>query len=429
MKLHTKIGLGLLLGALAGSLANLFVGDAAWALWLTDNVATPVGQIFLRLLLMTVVPLVFSSLTVAAGGFGDLGKLGRVGGRTLALFVISTAMSAGIGLTLVNVLQPGAGIDDTVRQELFDTYSTRARDLAAPAQSPFGIQTFVRIVPNNPVQAAASMDMLGVIFFSLLFGAALTMIRKDQADPVLAFLRGVNEALLMIIGLAMRLAPYGVFALIFAVTARFGWHLLRELSLYVGVVLLGLLVHAAVGISGIVALLGGMPPHRFWWKIRGVVVTAFSTSSSNATLPTSIATAEQQLGIPAHVASFVLPLGATMNMNGTALYEGVTVLFIAQVFGIELSLGQQLVVLVLAVLTAVGAAGVPGGSLPLLMVVLGTVGVPPEGIAIVLGVDRLLDMSRTSLNVCGDLGVAVAVARAERVWGLPPVRTEGSTVE
>jgi DAACS family dicarboxylate/amino acid:cation (Na+ or H+) symporter len=413
MKQHTKIALGLLAGAASGIAANLLFPGAAWVLWIAENLAVPIGQLFLRLLLMTVVPLVFASLTVAAGGVGELGKLGRLGARTIGLFLLSTLTSAAIGLALVNVVQPGRGLDDAVRRQLVASYGTRAEALMPPERSGFGVDMFLEIVPVNPVQAAAEMDMLAVIFFSIAFGAALTRVAAGSRQQLLDFLEGVNEAILVIIGLVMRLAPYGVFGLVFAVTARFGWHLLGQLAIYVAVVLSGLFLHAAIGLSGLVRILGGFSPRRFWWGARASLVTAFSTSSSNATLPTNIAVAERQLAVPAEIAGFVLPLGATMNMNGTALYEGVTVLFLAQVFGIELGLGQQVVVLILAVLTAVGSAGVPGGSLPLMMIVLGTVGVPPASIAIILGVDRILDMSRTCVNVCGDLAVAVVVTRLE----------------
>jgi DAACS family dicarboxylate/amino acid:cation (Na+ or H+) symporter len=272
---------------------------------------------------------------------------------------------------------------------------------------------FLAIVPRNPVEAMARMDMLAVIFFSIVFGAALTMIPKDRAAPMVRVLEGLGDVVIKIIDFAMWLAPYGVFGLIFVVTSRFGWHLLGQLSLYVAVVVGGLLLHGVVSLSVLVRVFGGLNPLRFWKKVRPVIITAFSTSSSNATLPTSIAVAEKDLGIPPTIAGFVLPLGATMNMNGTSLYEGVTVLFLAQVFGVDLTLGQQVVVVFLSVITAVGAAGVPGGSLPLIMVVLGTVGVPPEGIAIILGVDRILDMCRTTLNVSGDLTAAAFVTKSE----------------
>jgi len=257
--------------------------------------------------------------------------------------------------------------------------------------------------------------MLAVIVFALVFGAALTQLPSRRAQPMLDVLRALGDVVMVIIEFAMRMAPYGVFALIFAVTSRFGWTLLGQLGWYVVIVIGGLVLHATVGLSTLVRVLGGMSPLAFWRKVRTSLITAFSTSSSNATLPTTLAVAEHQLGIPPTIAGFVLPLGATMNMNGTALYEGVTVLFLAQVFGVPLSLGQQGVVLILAVLTAIGTAGVPGGSLPLMMVVLASVGVPAEGIAIILGVDRILDMCRTTLNVAGDLTAAVYVARTEPV--------------
>jgi DAACS family dicarboxylate/amino acid:cation (Na+ or H+) symporter len=258
------------------------------------------------------------------------------------------------------------------------------------------------------------MDMLGIIFFSIAFGAALTLIPSERAEPMLRVLHALGDVVIKIIDFAMKLAPYGVFGLIFVVTSRFGWNLLEKLGVYVAVVVGGLLIHATIGFSILLRVFAGTNPLTFWKKARPSLITAFSTSSSSATLPTNIAVAERDFHVPPTIAGFVLPLGATMNMNGTALYEGVTVLFLAQVFGVDLSLGQQLVVVMLSVLTAIGAAGVPGGSLPLLMVVLGAVGVPPEGIAIILGVDRILDMCRTSLNVTGDLTAALFVARTER---------------
>jgi len=276
-------------------------------------------------------------------------------------------------------------------------------------------------VPRNPVAAAANMDMLALIFFSLIFGAALTMIPREKAKPVITLLEGIGEAVIAIINLAMKLAPYGVFALVFVITSQFGWGILQQLSMYVVVVLIGLLLHATVGISFLVKVFGRMSPLKFWKGIEAPIITAFSTSSSMATLPTSIATAEKELGVQPKIAGFVLPLGATMNMNGTALFEGVTVLFLAQVFGVHLSLGAQVIVVVLSVMTAIGAAGVPGGSLPLMMLVMATVGVPPEGIAIILGVDRILDMTRTTLNVSGDISAAVYIDRIDReIEGMTP---------
>jgi len=401
------------LGAAAGVAAHAFARDAEWVRFAADNVANPVGQVFLRMLLMTVIPLVFASIALGVAGIGDIGKVGRIGGKTLGYFLMSTAISAVIGLTLVNAVRPGDGMDPAVRQQLFESYRSQAEGLSARMETAFGMDMLLNVVPRNPIQAAVNMDMLAVIFFALMFGAALTLIPRERAQPMVGVLEALGDVVIKIIDFAMKVAPYGVFGLIFVVTSRFGWELLGQLGKYVLVVIVGLLIHGAVVLSGFVRFLGGMSPLRFWKKARPVVITAFSTSSSNATLPTNISVAEKDLGIPPKIAGFVLPLGATMNMNGTSLYEGVTVLFLAQVFGIDLSMGQQLIVVLLSVVMAVGAAGVPGGSLPLIMVVLATVGVPPEAIAIILGVDRLLDMSRTVLNVTGDLSAAVFIARSE----------------
>jgi len=428
VKLHTKIAIGLLLGALVGGLCNRFFGGAAWLTFVSDNVAYPVGQVFLRLLFMTVVPIVFTSIAIGVAGIGDMKTLGRLGGRTIGYFALSTLIAAIIGLTLVNTIKPGAGLPAGTRDELMARFASGAQGLAQAGAQDFGISTFVNIVPRNPVAAAADMDMLALIFFSLIFGAALTMIPRAKAEPVIAVLEGIGEAVIAIINLAMKLAPYGVFALIFVITSQFGWGILQQLSMYVMVVLLGLVLHATVGISALVRIFGRMNPLKFWKGIEAPVITAFSTSSSMATLPTSIATAETELAVQPKIAGFVLPLGATMNMNGTSLFEGVTVLFLAQVFGVELSLGSQIVVVVLAVLTAIGAAGVPGGSLPLMMLVMATVGVPPEGIAIVLGVDRILDMTRTTLNVAGDLSASVYIDRIDReIEAVETSATAGAT--
>ncbi|MDT8369491.1 MAG: dicarboxylate/amino acid:cation symporter [Longimicrobiales bacterium] len=412
MKLHTKIALGLVLGALVGGLANALFPDSTVVEWVADNVAFPVGQIFLRLLFMTVVPIVFTSIALGVAGIGDMKTLGRLGGRTMMYFGLSTLIAATIGLTLVNTIRPGGGLPAETRDALMDQFASEELVTSGPTE--FGINTFVEIVPRNPVDAAANGDMLALIFFSLIFGIALMMMPQEKAKPVLDVLEGIGDAVIRIIDMAMKLAPYGVFGLIFVITSQFGWGILTQLSMYVIVVLVGLALHAAIGISALVKIFGRMSPLHFWKSIDAPIITAFSTSSSMATLPTSIHTAEKELDIQPKIAGFVLPLGATMNMNGTSLFEGVTVLFLAQVFGVGLGLPEQIIVIILAVLTAIGAAGVPGGSLPLMMLVMATVGVPPEGIAIILGVDRILDMARTTLNVSGDLSAAVYVDRVDR---------------
>ena len=412
MPLHTRILLALLIGALAGLGVHSLAGDAEWTIWLADNVAAPVGEIFLRLLLMTVVPLVFASIVLGVTGLGDVRNLGRVGGKTLAYFLASSAIAAALGIVLVNVVDPGSSLDPIVRAALLDDFREKASSMQAGSPG-FGVDMLVDIVPRNPVEAAADMDMLAVIFFALVFGVALALIPRERAAPLIAVIESLGDVVIKIIEMVMRLAPYGVFALIFVVTSRFGWSLLAQLGVYVVLVIVGLTLHTVVILSVMVKFLGGMQPMAFWRRSRTVIVTAFATSSSSATLPTSIAVAERELKVPPTLAGFVLPLGATMNMNGTAVYVGITVLFLAQVFGVDLTLGQQVVVAILGVITAIGAAGVPGGSLPLIMVILASVGVPPEGIAIILGVDRILDMARTVPNVVGDLTAAVFLAHSE----------------
>ena len=418
MKLHTKILLGLLMGAVLGITANRTLGGShAVVEWVNRYLAGPVGQIFLRMLFMIVIPLVFASISLGVAGLGDLRRVGRVGAKAIGYFLVSTALAATLGLIVVSLVRPGEQLDPAVRQELLQTYATDAASRVQAAQtSKFGVETLVNIVTRNPVKSAADLDMLGIIFFGIVFGAALTLIKEERAKPMIGFLQALNDVVIKIVEIAMRLAPYGVAALIFGVTSRFGFNLLKPLAAYVIAVLGALMLHLFVNLSAIVRFLIGMSPRRFFSRIRAALVTAFSTSSSSATLPTALATAEQNLGIPQQIAGFVLPLGATMNMNGTALFEGMTVIFLCQVFGIHLGLGQMVVVVVLAVLTAVGAAGVPGGSIPLLVGILTMFGVPAEGIAIILGVDRILDMTRTMVNVAGDLVAAAFVARSERLW-------------
>ncbi|MFQ5724455.1 MAG: dicarboxylate/amino acid:cation symporter, partial [Terriglobia bacterium] len=403
MSLATKVLLGLAAGAAAGVAANKLW--APWAkLWVVENVTQPAGQIWLRALIMIVVPLVFASLTLGVAGLGDVRKLGRMGLKTLLFFFLVTACATTIGLTVVNLVRPGAGLPEQTRKELMAQFSGQAKEMMQETESvSFGVDMLVNIVPRNPLGAAARGDMLGLIFFSLLFGAALSLLPAERARPLLGFLEALGDAVVVIIGWVMKLAPYGVFALIFSVTALFGYDILRKLLWYVGTVLGGLAIHFLVVYPLLVRFLGRLDPWVFFSRIKTVIVTAFSTSSSSATLPTTMSVSQRQLGIPRQVSGFVLPLGATMNMNGTALFEGVTVLFIAQVFGADLSLGTQLIVVLMSVVTAIGAAGVPSGAIPLLMVVLVVVKLPPEAIALVLGVDRILDMCRTTVNVTGDV--------------------------
>ncbi|MCC7069955.1 MAG: dicarboxylate/amino acid:cation symporter [Deltaproteobacteria bacterium] len=418
MPLPTRILLGLLVGAALGAAANVGFGPKSDAVvFLNTWIAGPVGQVFLRLMFMVVMPLVFASIVLGVAGIGDLRRVGRLGGKTLAYFLASTTVAGGLGLVLALVVAPGAALHEAVRAELMATYATDASGKVAAAKAGgVGIETFVAIVTRNPIKSAVDGDMLGVIFFALAFGAALTLIDKERARALVDVLGGINDVMVKLVELAMRLAPVGVAMLIFGVTSRFGFALLRPLGLFAALVLGGLLLHATLLVLVVVRGLVGLSPALFLARVKTALVTAFSTSSSSATLPTNIAVAEDQLGVPAKIAGFVLPLGATMCMNGTALFEGVTVLFLCQVFGVDLSVAQMALVVALTVITAVGAAGVPGGSIPLLVGVLAMFGVPGEGIAIVLGVDRILDMARTTVNVLGDLTCVTLVAKSEGAW-------------
>jgi DAACS family dicarboxylate/amino acid:cation (Na+ or H+) symporter len=357
------------------------------------------------------------SLSLGVAGLGDLRQVGRIGLTTLAIFVGLTAVAAVIGLTLTNMFRPGEGLDPAMRAELMRTYGSEAQNAAGLSSGGLSMDMLVRIVPRNPVKAAAEGDMLAVIFFSLMLGIGIASLPREKSGALASFLESLGHVTVEIIHLVMKFAPVGVFCLIFSVTARFGFELLLQLFKYVGLVLGGLALMMSAGYGAVLKLAARRDPVAFMQRARLVIITAFSTSSSNATLPTTIEVAQSELGIRRPVAGFVLPLGATMNMNGTALFEGVTVLFLAQVFGVDLSLGQQVLVIVMSVITAVGAAGIPGGSIPFLIIVLGMFGIPPEGIAIVLGVDRVLDMCRTVVNVAGDLVTASIIERVEARTG------------
>lgn len=414
MSRPTRILIGLLTGLVLGLLAKLLAGGQPGLEWAIRNAIEPVGRMWLGALIMVVIPLILCTLALGVAGLGDLRRLGRVGLVTLACFLSLTALSTLLGLGAMNLLQPGRSLDPAVKVQLMEAYkgdSARVAEKMGLSQASFDINLLVNIVPRNPVKAAAGGDMLAVIFFALVLGAALARMPREKAAPLLKVLESLGEAMVSIIDLVMKVAPVGVFCLIFSVMARFGYGLLLNLMNYVLTVLGSMVLFQVVGYGLVLKLLARRAPLEFFRRIRVVMVTAFSTSSSNATLPTTIQCAEEDLGISPQVAGFVLPLGATMNMNGTALFEGATVLFLAQVFGVHLGLTQQLAVVVMSVVTAIGVAGIPGGSLPLLMMVLGMVGVPPEGIALILGVDRLLDMSRTVLNVSGDLVTATLVER------------------
>ena len=418
MKLHTKILLGLLIGGALGAAANLALGGEHAAIAAVNHyVAGPIGQIFLRLLFMVVMPLIFASVALGVASIGDVRRVGRMAAKALGFFLGTTALAAALGLAIVRVAEPGARISAATREQLLAAFAGDAAPKIEAARSAgFGVETLVNIVSRNPLRSAVEFDMLGVIFFALVFGAAVTLIRKERGEVMISWLGALSDVVTKIVDMAMRLAPYGVAGLIFGVTSRFGFALLESLGVYAAVVLGALALHVGVTMTALIRFGVGMRPLDFFARIRAALVTAFSTSSSSATLPTNIEVAERALGIPAKIAGFVLPLGATMCMNGTALFEGVTVIFLCQVFGVELALGQMAVVMALAVVTAIGAAAVPGGSIPLLVGILALFGVPAEGIAIVLGIDRILDMARTTVNVIGDHVATAWIARSEGAW-------------
>ncbi len=436
--LHWKILSGLLLGAGRGLAAHTYyarplLAGVADALdldgngvddrldWAALHVADPVGRIFLRLVLMVVLPLVISALALAVVELGDLRRLGRVGLRTLLYTLVLSTAAVLIGVTLVNTFRPGERLGETKREALGAQYSKGAVETIAKSKGAKSLKdTLLDIIPENPLQEmAGALDgsskgngILAVMFFALIFGAALAQV-GTAGQAVVGVLEGLFAASMKILDWAMRLAPLGVACLVFAMTARLGGELLVTLAWFVGTTLLGFVVQLFVVYPLLLIVIGRRSPWQFFRQIGEVMLVAFGTSSSNVTLPVSIRVAEERLRLPPAVSRFVLTVGATGNQNGTALYEGVVVLFLAQVFGVDLTLIQQVMVVLLAVISGVGTAGVPGGSIPMIVLVLQSVGVPGESIAIILGIDRILDMCRTVLNVTGDLAVAACVAGKE----------------
>ena len=422
MPLHTKILIGLVAGAAVGSILHSVLGGESPELkWTVEQITAPIGTLFLRLLLLLVVPLVFSSLALGVAGLGDLRRIGRIGVKSLIYTIVISAISVLIGLTLANTIKPGKRIDPQVSSALRERFKGDAEKRVATAKASVAdtdtplMKVVKTIVPTNVFAAVAKdpPDMLGLMFFTLFLGICLTLVEPDTARPFIGALEGLYGAVARGIQIVMLIAPFAVFCLLFSMTAQFGFKLLISLGWFVATVLLGLAIHMFGVYSASVALLSRINPIEFFKRIKTAMITAFSTSSSNATLPTALRVSEENLGVPRDINSFVLTVGATANQNGTALYEGVTVLFLAQLAGVDLSLGQQLMVVYLAILGGVGTAGVPSGSIPFIILVLAQIGVPTELIAIILGVDRILDMCRTTLNVTGDITIATYVARSE----------------
>ncbi|TVP48953.1 MAG: dicarboxylate/amino acid:cation symporter [Gemmatimonadales bacterium] len=414
MQLYTKILLGLVLGAVIGFVANVFELQGLTTVLIALE---PIGTAFIRLITMIIIPLVVASLMVGTASLGDLAKLGRIGGKTIGFYLCTTAVAVTIGLVVSNVVQPGSRIDDSTRDALsarFEGDAVSRMQLADEA--PRVIDTLLNIIPRNPIQSAANLELLPLIFFTIIFAAAVSVIAPKRREAVITFFEGVNDASMVVIDWVMKLAPYAVFALIAAVVADFGTDLLVSLLVYSAVVVGGLLLHLGITYGLAVRFLARLPFGTFLRRVAKAPLVAFSTSSSNATLPVTMETAETELGISKPVSSFVLPLGATINMDGTALYQAVAVMFIAQIYGIEIGITEQLIVVLTATLASIGAAGVPSAGIITLIIVLNAVGLGPQvqaGIALILGVDRILDMIRTSVNVTGDLTAAAVIARSE----------------
>lgn len=429
-RLANRILAGLLLGAVAGGL-TLVIGAAVpgvldGARWAATMILDPLGQVFLRMLFFVVLPLVFSSLAAGVMQLGSLDRLGPLAGRTFALFALNMSIAVLLGLLMMNVLQPGAALDPDTQQRLMTEYGGAAQghiDKRADAPPLTPMTVVDMFMPRNLFGAFVGGDrnllgeVLPLILFAILVGAAAIRLSPERRAPLQSALESITELMTGVVRFALLLAPYAVPALIYSVVVKIGWDILVALGVFVLGCATVMLLHLFGTMSLWLRLFTRRSPLAFWRTIRPVLITAFTTSSSNATLPAALASARNDLAIKPTTAGFVLPLGTTMNMAGTALYEGCVVLFVAQVFGVELGFAQQLVLLLLAVLSAVAVAGIPGGSLPLIAGLLITFGIPPEGIGIVLGADRLLDMTRTMVNVGADMVTTAVVDAREQPVG------------
>lgn len=414
MKPHAKLLLGLVLGAVLGIFCHPFA-QSHWLIQLNTNVLQPIGQIFLRLIFMIVVPMIFSALVIGVFELGQSHGLGKVASKTLIYTVVASTASVFIGIVLVNLFQPGKGFHlDT--SFVSDQTSVQTIQKSAESAKPFS-QILVDLVPKNPLESATRAldgEMLALMFFALLFGLALSIssqqTNRSKANVIIPILEQVFAACMVIVDIAMKIAPLAIFALVFNTAFKFGHSIFGALFFYVAIVVVGLLIQQFVIYSSLLKWIARRSPWEFFKQCREVYLYAFSTASSNATLPRSLQTAETKLKLPPETSRFVLTVGSTANQNGTALFEGITVLFLAQVYGIDLTLTQQIQVVLMSILAGIGTAGVPGGSLPLIMILIQSVGIPPEGMGLILGVDRFLDMCRTTLNVSGDLVIAALVS-------------------
>lgn len=400
-KLSNRILGSMVLGLFVGIALNLTIADNEWfQAMVLDGFLSMIGEVFVRFLSMLVVPLVFVSLITGVSALSDPKKLGRVGGKAISLYLFTTGVAVTLALVSAIIIQPGIGASPEVLIE---------REIAA---QPSFFQVLVDMVPRNPVAAMADGDMLPIIVFAVLIGLSVAL-SGESGKRIGHFFSDSNTVVMRLVGFVMLMAPYGVFALITVLAATTGWSTFLGVLKYVILVLAMLVIHAAVTYSLVLKLFTGLSPLIFFSKMRGVMAFAFSTASSAATIPVTLKTVQQQLGVNNRVSSFTVPLGATINMDGTAIMQGIAAGFIAQYYGVDLSMGQYLMVVVMVIIASIGAAGVPGVGLVLLAGVLAQVGLPAEGIALILGVDRLLDMTRTAVNVTGDAMVTTVVANSE----------------
>ncbi len=418
--LHLKVLIGFVLGAALGLVVHVSAPDASWVHAVITYAAKPFGQIFLNLLFMLVVPLMFSALVLGVAELGDIASLGRLGWKTLIYTAVVTAAAVLIGLVMVNLFQPGAHMDPALVQQAMSSNIAKAGEIVEKGQQLNFIDLIVNIVPHNIVGAMGDdKQKLGIVFFALMIGIGLVMRPTPGTQAFKNALHGLFEVCMHLIGMFIKLAPYAVACFMFILCAQLGWDVLVGLSWFVITVLVALAIHGFVVLPLWVRFMGGMSPRTFFRGTQEATLTAFATASSAATLPVTLRVAEENLKLPRKVSRFVLTVGASANHHGTALFEGITVLFLAQVYGMHMPLGQQLLVLILCILGGIGTAGIPSGSLPVIAMICGIIGLKPEGIGIILGVNTFLDMCRTSLNVTGDLATAVVVSKRSGEQDLP----------
>lgn len=389
LSLWKKILVGMVLGIIAGAV----MGPDA-------EMFKPIGTLFINAIKMLIVPLVFCSLVVGVTSMQDTRKMGRIGLKTMILYLCTTAVAISIGLGLATLFTPGDGMNMTITEQL------------TAQESPSLVETLLALVPQNPIGAMAAGNILQIIVFALGLGIALTLC-GEKADPAIKLFESLAEGMYKLTELIMKLAPYGVFGLMAWVAGKYGLEVLLPLFKVIALVYVGSLIHVLIFCGGVIRIVGRLNPTHYFKGLINPAIVAYTTTSSSGTLPATIKAAREEMGVSQSISSFVLPLGATVNMDGTALYQGICAVFVAQAFGIDLAASDYVLIIMTATLGSIGTAGVPGAGLIMLSLVLTTVGLPLEGLAIVAGIDRILDMARTSVNVCGDLMVAVLIGKSE----------------